>query len=107
MGNAKKIKTTTYYIVKEIEFSKAAENALTSLDLKDQKKAIQILQTMSSNMSDPFLAGKINKLIGPAQNLYAIKLNLRLRVIVEVQDERINVVDILNHDLFERYFKRG
>ncbi len=93
--------------MKEIEFSKAAENALTSLDLKEQKKTIRILQTMSNDMSDSYLRGKINKLVGTTRDLYAIKLNLKLRVIVELQDEKINVIDILNHGLFERYFKRG
>lgn len=93
--------------MKEIEFTKAAENALTSLDVKEQEKAIQLLHVIASNITDPFLTGKINKLIGPAQNLFAIKLNLRLRIVIEFHEEKINVIDILNHDLFEKYFKRG
>lgn len=93
--------------MKEIEFTKAAENALTSLDIKEQEKAIQLLHAVASNITDPFLTGKINKLIGPSQNLFAIRLNLRLRIIIELHEDKINVIDIINHDLFERYFKRG
>jgi Txe/YoeB family toxin of Txe-Axe toxin-antitoxin module len=93
--------------VKEIEFTKAAENALTSLDIKEQDKAMHLLQVIASNITDPSLTGKINKLIGPAQNIFAIRLNLSLRIIIELHEDRINVVDILNHDLFERYFKKG
>lgn len=93
--------------MKGIEFTKAAENALTSLDSKEQEKAIQLLHVIASNMTDPFLTGKINKLVGFTENIFSVKLNLRLRIIIELHEDKINVVDILNHDLLERYFKRG
>lgn len=93
--------------VKQIEFTKAAENALTSLDPKEQEKAIKLLHTISENITDPVLTGKINKLTGDGINLFAIRLSLKLRIIIELLEDRVNVIDILNHDLFERYFKKA
>jgi len=91
--------------VKEIQFTKAAENALTSLQEKEQQKAISLLTNIAENLSDPQLQGKVHKLVGPSENLFSLRLNLRLRVIVEISEDQLKVIDILNHDLFERYFK--
>lgn len=93
--------------VKQIEFTKVAENALTSLDPKEQEKAIKLLHTISESITDPVLIGKINKLTGSGINLFAIRLSLKLRIIIEILEDRVNVIDILNHDLFERYFKKA
>lgn len=91
--------------MKEIQFTKAAENALTSLQEKEQQKAISLLTNIAENLADPQLQGKVHKLVGPAENLFSLRLNLRLRVIVEISEDQLKVIDILNHDLFERYFK--
>lgn len=93
--------------MKQIEFSKAAENALTSLDQNEQEKAINLLNAISENITDPVLIGKINKLTGSGFNFFAIRLSLKLRIIIEILEDRVNVIDILNHDLFERYFNKG
>jgi hypothetical protein len=93
--------------MKQIEFTKAAENALTSLDLREQKKAIRLLHTISENITDPVLTGKINRLTGSEINLFVIRLSLKLRIIIELFEDRVNVIDILNHDLFKRYFKKA
>ncbi len=93
-------------MVKQIEFTKAAENALTSLDPKEQEKAIMFLQKISENITDPALTDKINKLSGTGINLFAVRLTLKLRIIIELLEDRVNVVDILNYDLSKVYFKR-
>jgi len=50
----------------------------------------------------------VHKLYGTTNNnLFSIRLNLKLRIIVEALDFEIKIVDIINHDLFERYFKKG
>lgn len=91
--------------MKEILFTKAAENALTSLQEKDQQKAISFLKIMAEHVTAPQLQGKVDKLIGTTENLFSLRLNLKLRVIVQLSENEVKVIDILNHDLFERYFK--
>ena len=92
--------------VKNIEYTKVAENALTSLDPKEQNKAIKLLGMVSENMTDPHLDGKLNKLTGSDINLFAVKLNIKLRIIIRILEDKVNVVDILNYDLLEKYFKK-
>jgi hypothetical protein len=106
-GNAETKTNKSYFNVKEIEFTRAAENALTSLENKVQIKAFQLLKTIATNFTSPVLEGKVNKLIEPTRNLYVAKLNPKLRIIVELQEDKVKVVDILNHDLLKRYFKGG
>lgn len=94
--------------MKELLFTKVAENALTSLDRGEQEKAIKLLRAFSNDINDILLIGKVHKLYGITNdNLFSIRLNLKLRIIVERLDAEIRVVDVINHDLFERYFKKG
>lgn len=92
--------------MKKLLFTKAAENALTSLDKSDQDMAIILLNAFSNNINDILLMGKVHKLYSTTNNnLFSIKLNLKLRIIAELLESEIRVIDVINHDLFDKYFK--
>lgn len=93
--------------MRKIEITKVAESALKSLTPPEQKKALSLLQKAARSISEPTIKTKINALKITEPNFFVIKLNPKLRIIVELLEDRINVVDIINHDLFARYFKKG
>lgn len=88
---------------RNITFSKGAHSAFGTLNENEQKKAIHYLKLISNNKQNT-IQSKIYKLTVNESTLYAIKLNLKLRIVVEVKEEEVSVIDILNHDLFVKYF---
>lgn len=90
--------------MKEIIISKAAFTALNSLSLADRNKAEKLIKTAAANLNDLMLVNLIYKLKGVETNMFAIKLGMKLRIIIQVEEQNLQVLDILNHDLFIRYF---
>ena len=89
---------------KNIIFTQAAHSAYNTLNEKEQQKAIGLLEMVAQN--DQYdIHSEIYKLAGTEQSLFAIKLNLKLRIIIEIGEDELTVLDILNHDLFVKYFK--
>ena len=92
--------------MKPIEFSNAAFFAFHTLDQKNQVQAQKLLSTAKENLTDKHLGNKIQKLDFPGRTIYAIKLNQSLRIVIEIFDDRVEVVDIINSDLYKTYFNR-
>jgi mRNA-degrading endonuclease RelE of RelBE toxin-antitoxin system len=93
--------------LRNIEFSKAAQTAFSSLSVREKKKAIGLLDLTNTNIQDLRLNSKIYKLKMVDRQMYALRLSDKLRVIIEINDTEIRVVDILNHDLFVKYFNNS
>lgn len=91
---------------KHIEFTKAATTAFHSLNNRERSKAYDLIQLIAKDINDPSLHNKFYKLSSPIRHLYAIKLSLKLRIVIEILDNEIKVLDILNHDLFIKYFNK-
>lgn len=94
--------------MKTVEFNKAAYAAYTTLSGSDQVKTDRLITAFAEEDSatNPLLANAVKKVSGSLEeNLYAIHLTNKLRILVEEQEDRVMVVDILNHDLFVRYFQ--
>jgi len=92
---------------KHIDFTKAATTAFHSLNDKEKKKAIYLIELISNDFHSAELQNKFYKLSNPQRKLYAIKLTLKLRIIIEILDDVVKVLDILNHDLFIKYFSKS
>lgn len=93
---------------KHIEFTKAATTAFHSLNDREKKKAFELIELTAGDIKNPLLHNKFYKLLlPPARHLYAIKLSLKLRIIIEILDTEIKVLDILNYDLFIKYFNNS
>lgn len=90
---------------RHIKFTKGARSSFTSLSKGEQSKTIQFLEVLSEDFQSTSLSTRIYKLSGTEKPLYALRLNQKLRIILELSDEKILVLDILNHDLFIKYFK--
>ena len=93
--------------MKTIDYNKAAYAAYTTLSGSDKVKADKLINAFAEGNSvrHPSLSHKINKVVGNlGETLYSIRLTPKLRILVEDKDDRVIVADILNHDLFVRYF---
>jgi mRNA-degrading endonuclease RelE of RelBE toxin-antitoxin system len=91
---------------KHIEFTKAAMTAFHSLSDREKKKAIELIELTAADIKNPLLHNKFYKLSTTTRHLYAIRLSLKLRIVIEILDTEIKVLDILNHDLFIKYFSK-
>ena len=90
--------------MKDIIISKAAFTALNSLNTTDRDKAEKLIKIAAVNENDTMLLNLIYKFKGVETNMFAIKLGTKLRIIIQVEEQSLKVLDILNHDLFIRYF---
>ncbi len=88
-----------------IEFTKGAEASFSFLPEKVQTKAKEYLSQVAECGSFSVLKDKCYKLPGAEDDLFAIKINSKLRLIVQLKSTRLLVLDVLNHDLFLLYFK--
>lgn len=90
-----------------IEYSKVAKNALMTLDISEQQKARRLINKIAESTTNDFNMSNVSRLNSNDRNLIAIKLNAQLRIIVELHEDKIDILDILNYGLYERYFRDG
>lgn len=94
--------------MKKVEFNKAAYTAYTTLSDVDKVKADKLINAFAEEdkASNPLLTHNIRKVSGGSEgNLYSLRLGPKFRILVEVREDQVIVVDILNHDLFVKYFR--
>ena len=92
--------------LRNIIFSKAANTAFHSLLNTEKKKALHLLNIVSLDLKDLLVQNKLYKLKHTTKQLYAIRLSLKLRMVIEITEDEIIVLDIINHDLFIKYFTK-
>ena len=92
---------------KQIDFSQQAYAALYTLSAKEQKKAMKLIELSGNNLQSLLLEDKSYKLGIFDRNIYALKLNEKLRIIVEIMDNEVKILDVLNRDLHDIYFKNN
>ena len=91
--------------VKKINLTKNAESALAFLNEQDRENADRLLRDISevASLESDEASSYQPKLVG--KNMFALKLSAQLRMIVEVLDESIRVLDVINSNLFIKYSK--
>lgn len=91
---------------KQIDFSQQAYAALYSLSPKEREKAMALIELSDNSLHRLLSEEKSYKLGIFDRNIYALKLNEKLRIIVEIMDDKIEILDVLNRDLHDIYFKK-
>jgi mRNA-degrading endonuclease RelE of RelBE toxin-antitoxin system len=91
---------------KHIDFSPHAYFAFHTLPVGEQKKAMKLVESSSNDNKNLLLEGESYKLKNFDRNIYALKLTDKLRIIVEITDDEVKILDILNRDLYDVYFNK-
>jgi mRNA-degrading endonuclease RelE of RelBE toxin-antitoxin system len=91
---------------KQMDFSQQAYAAIYTLSAKEQKKAMQLIELSGHDLPSLLIENKSYKLGIFDRNIYALKLNAKLRIIVEILDNEVKILDVLNRDLHDIYFKK-
>jgi Txe/YoeB family toxin of Txe-Axe toxin-antitoxin module len=91
---------------KQMDFSQQAYAAIYTLSAKEQKKAMHLIELSGKDLQSLLLEEKSYKLGIFDKNIYALKLNAKLRIIVEIMDNEVKILDVLNRDLHDIYFKK-
>ncbi|HEX5152436.1 MAG TPA: type II toxin-antitoxin system mRNA interferase toxin, RelE/StbE family [Parafilimonas sp.] len=85
--------------MKKIEFSNPFKKSFKKTVSKNADVAFAVMQKlfiMSQEINHPSL--KLHKLKGALSNYYAISIEYDLRIILEISDDKIILVDIGTHD---------
>lgn len=85
--------------MKKIEFSNPFKKSFKKTVSKNSDVAFAVIQKlfiMSQDISHPSL--KLHKLKGPLNNYYAISIEYDLRLILEISNDKIILIDIGSHD---------
>jgi addiction module RelE/StbE family toxin len=85
--------------MKKIEFSNPFKKSFKKTVLKNSDVAFALMQKlfmMSQGINHPSL--KLHKLKGALSNYYAISIEYDLRIILEISNDKILLIDIGSHD---------
>ena len=85
--------------MKKIEFSNPFKKSFKKTVSKNADVAFAVMQKlfiMSQDINHPSL--KLHKLKGALGNYYAISIEYDLRIILEIESEKIILIDIGSHD---------
>lgn len=86
-----------------IAFEKGAETSFELLSEKDRTKGMAYLASFAVDQ-DKF-PREFYYPLKDSQDTYSIVLNEKLRIIVQRKANSLLVLDLLNHDLYLRFFK--
>lgn len=92
----------------EIQLSKLAEIALSSLPERTLKQFENSISILHDNFKSSHLHGKLYKFRNPlGESIFTLKIGSKYRAILKVDGSLITVVDIVNHSELRKLFGKG
>ena len=89
----------------KIEYSKGAIIGMSSLPLRSLKSLKASLAAIQDDFNTPLIKNKFHKLrTNIGVDLFSLKIGVKYRAIIKVQDDTLIVLDIVNHDALRKFF---
>lgn len=93
---------------KQIDFAIGGRSAYTFLKKNMQKKVMQLAKMAANDTGNNWLQEYSYKMANMGdKNVYVIRLSENLRLIVEILDKEVKILDIINQGLHDVYFKNN
>ena len=93
---------------KQIDFALGGQTAYAFLKKNMQKKVMELASMVANDNGNSWLHQYSYKMANMGErNIYVIRLSDSLRLIVEVMDREIKILDIINQGLHDIYFKNS
>jgi mRNA-degrading endonuclease RelE of RelBE toxin-antitoxin system len=91
----------------EIKYTKAAHIARASLPPIDRFKFEELISLIGKDINDIFLKDKLLRIhSSDSDNLYSLRIGAKYRGIIKLEEKTVNVLDIVNHESLEKFFKK-
>lgn len=91
----------------QIAYTKAAHIARASLPQLDRFKFDQLISLVEKDINDTYLRNKLERIHSSnSDNLYSLRIGTKYRGIIKLDEKTINVLDIVNHESLEKFFKK-
>jgi mRNA-degrading endonuclease RelE of RelBE toxin-antitoxin system len=91
----------------EIKYTKAAHIARASLPPIDKFKFDELISLVGKDINNIYLKDKFQRIhSSDPDNLYSLKIGAKYRCIIKLDEKSVNVLDIVNHESLEKFFKK-